>query len=190
MIGDRRIAEDRVARPAVRHDMMDIFNYFEDIPEKAQAQQLPWNWRKWSEYRASLQKNVKIPVNFASYCGHIPLRLTVMGLDAWKRTATPAEIQEMCELLEDALSAGVREHGLPEVRPRHVVGLECHPHDRVGVARGDPAAQQAGLAGAARGGQHDEAWLVPVEDGVQAGACEQDGSRHDVPFSRNPPLLG
>jgi N-acyl-D-amino-acid deacylase len=92
--------------PAVRHDMMDIFNYFEDIPEKAQAQQLPWDWRKWSEYKASLQKNVKLSVNFASFCGHIALRLTVMGLDAWKRTATPAEIQEMCDLLDDALSAG------------------------------------------------------------------------------------
>jgi N-acyl-D-aspartate/D-glutamate deacylase len=92
--------------PAVRHDMMDIFNYFEDIPEKAQAERLPWDWRKWSEYKASLQRNVKVPVNFASFCGHIPLRLTVMGAEAWTRVATAGEIAEMCELLEDALSAG------------------------------------------------------------------------------------
>jgi N-acyl-D-amino-acid deacylase len=92
--------------PQVRQGMIDIFNYFEDIPDKAQAQMIPWDWRKWSEYKASLERNVKVPVNFAAFCGHIPLRLTVMGLDAWDRAATPAEIAEMAELLEDALAAG------------------------------------------------------------------------------------
>jgi N-acyl-D-amino-acid deacylase len=91
---------------SVRQDMMEIFNYFEDIPEKAQAQQLPWDWRTWSEYKASLVRNVKVPVNFAAFCGHIPLRLTVMGAEAWDRTATPAEIAEMADLLDDALAAG------------------------------------------------------------------------------------
>jgi N-acyl-D-aspartate/D-glutamate deacylase len=49
---------------------------------------------------------VKTPVNFAAFCGHIPIRLYVMGEDAWSRTATPAEIDQMCALLDDALRAG------------------------------------------------------------------------------------
>ncbi|MFC4594519.1 N-acyl-D-amino-acid deacylase family protein [Sphingobium tyrosinilyticum] len=92
--------------PAVRNEMINIFNYFEDIPVKAQQDQIPWKWTKWSEYRDSLSKNVKFPVNFGALCGHIPIRLTVMGLDAWDREANSAEIAAMAELLEDALQAG------------------------------------------------------------------------------------
>ena len=90
----------------VREEAVKIFSFFEDIPEKPFMNRLPWDWSKWSEYRASLERNVKLPVNFAAYCGHIPLRLTVMGLDAWERAATPAEIERMCRLLDDALAAG------------------------------------------------------------------------------------
>jgi N-acyl-D-aspartate/D-glutamate deacylase len=91
---------------AVREEIAGIFNYFEDIPEKAQLQILPWDWRTWGEYRASLERNVKLAVNFAAYCGHIPLRLAAMGLDAWTRAASPAEIEAMCGLLDEALAAG------------------------------------------------------------------------------------
>ena len=92
--------------PSVREQMIDIFNYFEDIPEAPQRDVLPWDWRKWSEYRASMERQVKTPVNFGAYCGHIALRLAVMGLDAWERTATTEEAAAMAELLDDALGAG------------------------------------------------------------------------------------
>jgi N-acyl-D-amino-acid deacylase len=92
--------------PSVREGIVDIFNFFEDIPEQAMLHMLPWDWRTWGEYRASLQRSVKVPVNFASFCGHIPLRLSVMGLDAWERPATRVEIDEMAALLQDALAAG------------------------------------------------------------------------------------
>jgi N-acyl-D-aspartate/D-glutamate deacylase len=95
------------ADPKVRREMMDIFSYFEDIPVEAQTAMIPWDkWRTWSEYRNALEETVKFPVNFAAYTGHIPLRLTVMGLEAWDRAATPAELDQMCELLDDALAAG------------------------------------------------------------------------------------
>ena len=91
---------------AVRKEMIDIFTFFEDIPDRPFLQVLPWNWRKWSEYKTSMQRNVKLPVNFAAYVGHIAIRLTVMGLEAWDRAATAEEIRSMCALLEDALGAG------------------------------------------------------------------------------------
>jgi N-acyl-D-amino-acid deacylase len=92
--------------PAVRADLIDIFNFFEDIPEEAMATFLPWTWRKWSEMQATLKSSVRLPLNYASYCGHIALRLAVMGREAWDRVATDAEIARMCELLQDALNAG------------------------------------------------------------------------------------
>jgi N-acyl-D-amino-acid deacylase len=92
--------------PEARLEMIKIFTFFEDIPIQPFIDKLPWDWRTWSEYRASLEKNLKFPVNFAAYCGHIAIRLAVMGLEAWDRAATPDEIRKMCALLEDALDAG------------------------------------------------------------------------------------
>ena len=37
--------------PAQR-EMIGIFSFFEDIPEGPFMQNLPWDWNKWSEYRA------------------------------------------------------------------------------------------------------------------------------------------
>jgi N-acyl-D-aspartate/D-glutamate deacylase len=94
------------ADPADRETIIEIFNFFEDIPEPPMKSQVPWNWRFWSEYKASMQRRVKLPVNYAAFCGHIPIRLCVMGQDAWTRIATPDEIEQMVMLLEDALQAG------------------------------------------------------------------------------------
>ena len=92
--------------PAAREHVIDIFNFFEDIPEDPMRTLIPWDWCKWSEYKASHLRNVKTPINFAAFCGHIPLRLAVMGEAAWTRAAHPEEITRMCALLEDALQAG------------------------------------------------------------------------------------
>jgi N-acyl-D-amino-acid deacylase len=89
-----------------KQTVVDIFNYFEDIPEEPMLQVVPWNWDKWSEYKASMQAKVRLPLNFCSFCGHVPLRLAVMGMDAWTRAATADEVTQMCMYLDDALAAG------------------------------------------------------------------------------------
>lgn len=91
---------------ADRKSVLEIFNFFEDIPEEPMAKLVPWDWKTWSEYKASMTRNVKTPVHFAAFCGHIPLRLFVMGQEAWARVATPEEITQMADLLDDALAAG------------------------------------------------------------------------------------
>jgi N-acyl-D-amino-acid deacylase len=87
-------------------DLIEMFNFFEDIPEEPMTKMVPWDWKTWSEYKASVVRNVRVPVNFASFVGHQPLRLAVMGQQAWDRAATPDEIAQMVALLEDALEAG------------------------------------------------------------------------------------
>ncbi len=94
------------ADPEARLEMVKIFSFFEDIPLEPFLDMLPWDWTKWSEYRASLEKNLQLPVNFATFCGHVALRVAVLGKEAWDRQSTPAEIATMCALLEDALAAG------------------------------------------------------------------------------------
>jgi N-acyl-D-amino-acid deacylase len=92
--------------PEAKMEMVKIFSFFEDIPEKPFVEELPWDWTSWSEYRRSMEKNLRLTVNFASYVGHIAIRLAVMGMEARERAATTEEIAGMCDMLRDALEAG------------------------------------------------------------------------------------
>ncbi len=92
--------------PEARMEMIKIFSFFEDIPEGPFVNNLPWDWRKWSEYKRSMTSRLRVPANYGAFVGHLAIRLAVMGMDAWKRVATPEEIEQMADHLEDALSAG------------------------------------------------------------------------------------
>ena len=89
-----------------RLEMVKIFSFFEDIPLEPFLKHLPFDWHSFSEYRRSVEAKVKLPTNMAVFVGHIALRLTVMGKEAWERAATKDEIARMAALLEDALQAG------------------------------------------------------------------------------------
>ena len=92
--------------PAVRDEVVKIFAFFEDFPEAPLRTELAWDWRTWPEYKRSLTSKVRIPVHFATFVGHIALRLAVMGMEAWERAATPEESAEIARLLDEALDAG------------------------------------------------------------------------------------
>jgi N-acyl-D-aspartate/D-glutamate deacylase len=94
------------ADEAARREVVKIFSFFEDIPEEPFVRSLPWDWRSWPEYRESVVGKVRMPLNYALYCGHIALRLAAMGMDAWDRAATPAEIEQMAAMLDEAMQAG------------------------------------------------------------------------------------
>ena len=110
----------------VKDEVIGIFSFFEDIPVAPFKDNVAWDWSTWSEYRKSFEKNVSVPLNYASLVGHIPLRLAAMGMDAWDRAATPAEIAKMAVLLEDALSAGA-------------LGMSDNMHDHDGTNRPVPS---------------------------------------------------
>jgi N-acyl-D-amino-acid deacylase len=109
-----------------RDEVMGIFSFFEDIPIGPFQQNVPWDWTTWGEYRKSFESKVSVPLNYASYVGHIPLRLAAMGVEAWDRAATPEEIARMAELLDDALAAGA-------------LGLSDNMHDHDGDNRPVPS---------------------------------------------------
>ncbi len=108
-----------------RLEMVKIFSFFEDIPEAPFVTNLPWDWRKWSEYKRSMTSRVRVPANYAAFVGHIAIRLAVMGMDAWTRVATPEEIAAMADHLEDALQAGA-------------LGMSDNLHDHDGQNRPIP----------------------------------------------------
>ncbi|OUX24782.1 MAG: amidohydrolase [Euryarchaeota archaeon TMED255] len=91
---------------AAREEVVKIFSFFEDFPEAPFFSELPWDWKTWSEYSDSMKQKTRVPLNYAAFVGHIALRLAVMGVEAWERSATSSEIEQMVVLLEDALKSG------------------------------------------------------------------------------------
>ena len=96
------ISDDKAAQL----EMAKIFSFFEDIPLEPFLKHVPWDWRTWSEYKQSVEKNIQLPTNYAMFVGHIAIRMAAMGLQAWERAATPAEIKVMAGMLDNALAAG------------------------------------------------------------------------------------
>ncbi|SNQ46815.1 Amidohydrolase 3 [Frankia canadensis] len=88
-----------------RAEVTSLFCYIEDLPEAAFDASIPWSWESWPEYRRSAAGR-GYGVNTAGFVGHTPLRLFVMGAQAWERAATPAERAEMARVLDASLAAG------------------------------------------------------------------------------------
>ena len=87
-----------------RMKLVGMFNQIEEMPHKAFAEGVEWNWETFEEFVARIGKDLDI--NVAPLVGHSVLRLWVMGDDSMKRIATEAETQAMCDLLDQCLSAG------------------------------------------------------------------------------------
>jgi N-acyl-D-amino-acid deacylase len=96
------ISDDKAAQL----EMAKIFAFFEDIPLEPFLKNVPWDWRSWPEYKKSVQDKVRLPLNNASFVGHIALRMAAMGLEAWSRPANADERVVMAKMLDEALGAG------------------------------------------------------------------------------------
>ena len=88
-----------------RGELIDLFCFIEDLPNKAFEQEIPWKWEDWPEYGRAARAH-PIAVNAAPLVGYSPIRIWVMGEAAWEREATQREIAEMSELLRRSLAAG------------------------------------------------------------------------------------
>jgi len=63
------------------------------------------DWRTLDEYLTKLG-NRGIAINAGTYTGLANLRISTMGLDAWDRTPTDAEMEEMKEILVESMRDG------------------------------------------------------------------------------------
>jgi N-acyl-D-amino-acid deacylase len=90
---------------ATRADISDLFAYIEDVPRHLFDDSVPWTWSDYSGYRDAVNAT-GVGANLAALVGHSPLRLAVMGEDAWTRTATAGEQRAMAGLLSAAIGDG------------------------------------------------------------------------------------
>jgi len=88
-----------------RNQLIDLYCFIEDLPNEAFAQAIPWNWESWPDYAQAAQAH-PIAINAAPLVGHTPIRIWVMGDEAWEREATEAEMLQMEDILRQSLDAG------------------------------------------------------------------------------------
>ena len=91
--------------PATKGAIADLFSYIEDVPSHLFDDQVPWTWSDYAGYRDTIN-DTGAGTNLAALVGHSPIRLAVMGDDAWTRVATPEERSAMADLLRTAMEAG------------------------------------------------------------------------------------
>jgi N-acyl-D-aspartate/D-glutamate deacylase len=88
-----------------RATITDLFAFVEDVPVAPLEHALPWTWDDYAGYRDAITAS-GCALNIAALVGHSPLRLVVMGDDAWDRPANADEQRRMAELLDAAMAAG------------------------------------------------------------------------------------
>jgi len=88
-----------------RSGLIDLFCFIEDLPNEAFEQGIPWTWESWPEYARAAGSH-PTAVNAAPLVGHTPIRVWVMGEEAWEREATEDEVAQMAAVLRESLAAG------------------------------------------------------------------------------------
>ena len=92
-------------RPAGRASLMRTLDKVEDMRIATLEAGVPWEFESYGEYLALIERR-GLGIHFGGYVGHTPVRLFVMGDDAYERAATDEEIEEMRGLVADSLRAG------------------------------------------------------------------------------------
>jgi N-acyl-D-aspartate/D-glutamate deacylase len=91
---------------AEHHDVIvKTLENVEDMDAGSLTEGIVWDFRTYPEYLELVRSRGTV-VNFTAYVGHSSVRLFVMGDDAYERTATTEEIQQMCALVVEAIGAG------------------------------------------------------------------------------------
>ena len=95
------------APPGGERELIEVMEGVEDIPGTALYEGIPWGaWESFPEYMDYLDTR-KYALDISAQVPHAALRNYVMGARGRaNEPATPADISQMAELVEEALSAG------------------------------------------------------------------------------------
>ena len=91
-------------RPDGTDKLISMFQVIEDIKKPTFDAAVPWSWETFEEYLDHIRGH--LGVNVAALIGHSAIRYYVMGAESQERTATTAEIDEMCAIVSEAMAAG------------------------------------------------------------------------------------
>lgn len=94
-------------RPSDRDTIIRTLENVEGMDAAALKAGLGDNWpfETFPEYLDAIEK-AGMGINVGVLMGHTPIRLYVMGADSTERVATPAEVEQMREIVREGLRAG------------------------------------------------------------------------------------
>ncbi len=92
-------------KPQDREWFAQCLEVVEDIPTEAMMTGIDWTWETFPEYLANVERLPK-GLNYGMYLGHSALRMYVMGERALTECATADDLQQMRDLVQQALRAG------------------------------------------------------------------------------------
>ena len=92
-------------RPQDRETTMRNLTQVEGMSLSVLREGIEWGFETFPQYLEQLRRQGSV-VNVAAYVGHSSVRTWVMGEQATRRAATPAEIEQMCAIVREAMRAG------------------------------------------------------------------------------------
>lgn len=92
-------------RQAGRASLMRTLDKVEDIRVSTLEAGVRWDFESYGEYLDVIEAR-GIAIHFGGYVGHTPVRLYVMGDDAYEREATDDEVSRMKALVAESIRGG------------------------------------------------------------------------------------
>jgi N-acyl-D-aspartate/D-glutamate deacylase len=92
-------------RPEHHDVIVRTLENVEDMDAGSLTEGIVWDFRTYPQYLELVRSRGTV-VNFTAYVGHSSVRLFVMGDDAYERAATADEIEQMGQLVTEAIEAG------------------------------------------------------------------------------------
>ena len=92
-------------RPPQRPTMMRTLETVEDMPLAGLETAIGWTFETFGEYIGTVAR-LPLALNVGAFVGHTPVRYYVLGDEAADREATPDEIREMADIVEQAMRSG------------------------------------------------------------------------------------
>jgi N-acyl-D-aspartate/D-glutamate deacylase len=91
--------------PAERASLLRTLDKVEDMRLATLEAGVEWDFETYGEYLDAVARRGTV-INFGGYVGHTPVRLYVLGDDAYERKATDDEIRRMKQVVADSLNGG------------------------------------------------------------------------------------
>ncbi len=88
-----------------RASLMRTLDKVEDMRVATLEAGVTWNFETYGEYLDAIEDR-GLGIHFGGFVGHTPVRLYVLGDEAYEREATEAEVAEMKQVVADSLRAG------------------------------------------------------------------------------------
>jgi len=127
-------------KPADRSLLASMMETVEDIPAHAILSGLPWTWEDYGGYLDALD-GIKPGINIGGLIGHSAVRFNVMGDRSFADQATPAEVQEMCDIVATAMDCGALGFSTNRYEPhkapdgRSIPGTFADPSELIAIAQ-------------------------------------------------------